>query len=81
MDLALRYAQPARAVVDTVSALTDLAEARTVVASAVQQRRCSIDQIVTELRERHSTGNALLRAVLAEVADGTASAAEGDLRD
>lgn len=81
VDLALRYAQPARAVVDTVSALTDLAEARTVVASAVQQRRCSIDQIVTELRERHSTGNALLRAVLAEVADGTASAAEGDLRD
>jgi hypothetical protein len=51
------------------------------VASAVQQRRCSIDQIVTELRERRSTGNVLLRAVLAEVADGTNSAAEGDLRD
>lgn len=81
VDLALRYARPARAVVDTVSALTGLAEARTVVASAVQQRRCSIDQIVTELRERHSTGNALLRAVLAEVADGTDSAAEGGLRD
>jgi hypothetical protein len=81
VDRALRYALPARAVVDTVSALTSLAEARTVVASAVQQRRCSIDQIVTELRERHRTGNALLRAVLAEVADGTDSAAEGDLRD
>jgi hypothetical protein len=81
VDWTLRYAQPERAVVDTVSSLTGLPEARTVVASAVQQRRCTIDQIVRELRERHSTGNALLRAVLAEVADGTESAAEGDLRD
>ena len=81
VDLALRYAQPARAIVDTASVLTSLAEARTVVASAVQQRRCTIDQIASELRERHSTGGALLRVVLAEVADGTNSAAEGDLRD
>ena len=81
VDRALRYAQPARAVVDTVAGLTGLAEARTVVASAIQQRRCSIGQIAAELRERHSAGHALLRAVLAEVADGTNSAAEGDLRD
>jgi len=81
VDLALRYAQPARAVVDTASALTGLQELRTVVASAVQQRRCTIDQIARELREQHRAENALLRAVLAEVADGTESAAEGDLRD
>jgi hypothetical protein len=81
VDLALRYALPARAVVDTASALTGLAEARTVVASAVQQRQCTIDQIADELRERRGPGHALLRAVLAEVADGTGSAAEGDLRD
>jgi hypothetical protein len=80
VDLALRYALPARAVVDTVSALTNLAEARTVVASAVQQRHCTIDQLVAEVRERRG-GGALLRAVLAEVADGIRSAAEGDLRD
>jgi hypothetical protein len=81
VDLALRYALPARAVADTVSGLADLRDARTVVASAVQQRRCTIDQIAEELRERHSAGNALLRAVLDEVADGIRSAAEGDLRD
>jgi hypothetical protein len=80
VDLALRYAVPQRAVVDTVSALTDLAQARTVVASAVQQHCCTIDQIAAELRQRHN-GGALLRAVLAEVADGTRSAPEGDLRD
>jgi len=81
VDLALRYALPARAVADTVSWLTGLSDARTVVASAVQQRRCTIDQIADELRERHSAGNALLRTVLAGVADGIESAAEGDLRD
>jgi hypothetical protein len=81
VDWALRYALPARAVADTLSTLTRLAEARTVVASAVQQRRCSIDQLAAELRERRSAGNTLLRLVLAEVADGTMSAAEGDLRD
>jgi hypothetical protein len=81
VDLALRYAQPARAVADTVTALTSLPEARTVVASAVQQRRCSLEQIITELRGRHRTGNALLQTVLAEVADGVNSPAEGDLRD
>jgi hypothetical protein len=82
VDQALRYALPARAVADTVSTLSGgLAEARTVVASAVQQRRCSIAQLTAELRERHSAGNTLLRLVLAEVADGTSSAAEGDLRD
>jgi hypothetical protein len=81
VDWSLRYALPARAVADTVSRLTRLSDARAVVASAVQQRRCTIDQIADELRERHSADQALLRTVLAEVADGIRSAAEGDLRD
>jgi hypothetical protein len=81
VDMTLRYALPARAVADTVSGLTGLPDARTVVASAVQQRRCTIEEIADELRERHSAGDSLLRAVLAEVADGIGSAAEGDLRD
>ena len=81
VDWALRYALPARAVADTVTTLRSLGAARAVVASAVQQRRCSIEQLAAELRVRHSAGNALLRLVLAEVASGTNSAAEGDLRD
>ena len=82
VDQALRYALPARAVVDTAAVLTGLAETRAVTASAVQQGRCTVDQIAAELRNRHrAAGYALLRAVLAEIAGGTMSAAEGDLRD
>jgi hypothetical protein len=79
MDMALRYALPARAVADAVRTLDDLADARTVVASAVQQRRCHVSQIWVEVNGRHG-GDALLRVVLAEVAAGVRSAPEGDLR-
>jgi hypothetical protein len=48
VDLSLRYAQPARAVADAVRMLDNLADARTVVASAVQQRRCRISQLADE---------------------------------
>jgi hypothetical protein len=78
-DLALRYVRPERAVADAVRCLDHLADARTVVASAVQQRRCTIAQLAEEQRgrDRH---DALLRLVLAEVAAGVRSAAEADLR-
>ncbi len=79
-DRMLRYALPARAVADAVRTLSDLADARTVVASAVQQRRCWISQLVEEVQTRHG-GDALLRRVLADVATGVRSAAEGDLYD
>jgi hypothetical protein len=75
-----RYVLPARAVADTVCRLSSTAEARTVVGSAVQQRRCTIDQLAAELRACRQPGAALLRTVLAEVADGIRSAPEGDLR-
>lgn len=78
-DLALRYALPARAVADAVRTLDNLADARTVVASAVQQRHCWIAQVQEEVELRHR-GDALLRTVLAEVAAGIRSAPEGDLR-
>ncbi len=79
-DLALRYAMPPRAVADAVRTLDNVRDARTVVASAVQQRRCRISQLADEIYARHG-GDALLRTVLAEVAAGVRSAAEGDLRD
>jgi len=78
-DLALLYALPARAVADTVCGLDRLSDARTVVASAVQQRLCTVSQLADELAERHNAGDALLRAVLAEVAAGSRSAPEGEL--
>jgi hypothetical protein len=76
----IAYVPAERAVADAVGGLGRLADARTIVASAVQQRRCSIDQLARELAARRSVGNGLLRTVLAEVADGIRSAPEGDLR-
>jgi hypothetical protein len=76
-----RYALPARSVADALCGMDRLAEARTIVASAVQQRKCTPGQLSGELAARHNKGDAMLRRVLAEVADGIRSAPEGDLRD
>jgi hypothetical protein len=78
---ALPLVPPARAVLDTVTWLTDLADARAVMAGAVQERRCTVDDLQAELARgpRHRT--ALVRRVLADVAAGIRSAPEGDLRD
>ncbi|HWF81237.1 MAG TPA: hypothetical protein VN695_11695 [Streptosporangiaceae bacterium] len=53
---------------------------RAVVAAAVQRRTCTVKQLATELSSGPSRGSGALRAALEEVADGVASAAEGDLR-
>jgi hypothetical protein len=79
-DLAVRYVSPARAVADTVRGLTDRSVVRAVVASAVQQRRCSIRDLGAELAAGPVRGSRLFRSVLAEVADGIRSPAEGDFR-
>ncbi len=79
-DTAVQYALPARAVADTVRGSLSVADARTVVGSAVQQRLCTVDQLASELRDGRRRGATLLRSVLAEVADGIRSAPEGDLR-
>lgn len=55
-------------------------EVRALVADAVQQRTCTIQQLVTELRAGPSQGSGALRAALAEAAAGIASVAEADLR-
>ncbi len=80
-DLALRYVLPARAIGDSLRTLCQLGDARTVVASAVQQRLCTVRDLATELAERHDPGDVLLRQVLAEVAAGIRSAPEGELRE
>jgi very-short-patch-repair endonuclease len=74
----LRFAPAARAVADAVAELDKLADARAVVGSAVQRSRCTIKQLADELAAGAIRGSAQLRAVLAEVADGVRSAAEGD---
>jgi len=79
-DGALRLAPEARAVADAARSLRDLAEVRAVVAGAVQQRRCRIEDLAVELREGPIRGSAQLRKVLQEVIEGIRSPAEADLR-
>lgn len=75
----VQFALPARAVADAVRTMRDLAGARALVAGAVQSRRCSVEQLQAELKDGPVRGSALLRAALAEVAQGTRSGPEGEL--
>jgi hypothetical protein len=77
----VRLAQVPRAVADTARQLTTLRDVRAVVAEAVQLDRCTISQLAEELRNGPVKGSAMFRSVLAEVADGIRSTAEGDLRE
>ncbi len=79
-DGPLRYAPAARAVADAVRGLVGLPDARALVASAVQQRRCTVADLAVELRDGPVRSSARLRAILAEVRDGTRSVTEGDFR-
>jgi hypothetical protein len=79
-DGPIRYAPPARAVADAVAGLSRLGDVRAVVASAVQQGSCTVADLGMELSQRLRRETGLLRVVLAEVADGIRSPAEGDLR-
>jgi very-short-patch-repair endonuclease len=78
-DGPVQYALPARAVADAVRGLKDLATVRSVVAAAVQTRRCTIEQLKTELSAGPMHGSALFRSALAEVIDGARSAPEAEL--
>ena len=77
----VRLALVPRAVADTARQLTELRDVRAVIADAVQLGRCTVGQLAEELRIGPVKGSAMFRSVLAEVADGIRSTAEGDLRD
>ena len=76
----LRFAPVGRAVADTAWLLTDLRDVRAVVADAVQRSRCTVPELAAELGAGPMRGSAMFRSVLAEVAEGIRSTAEGDLR-
>jgi hypothetical protein len=74
------WAPPPRALADAARCGLVDRDVRAFVADAVQQRKCTVQQIAAELRSGPSQGSGLLRAALEEVADGIRSVAEGDLR-
>lgn len=76
----LRWATPARAVADAARHEREVRDVRALVAQAVQRDKCTVGQLAVELRAGPTQGSGALRAALEEVADGVASAAEGDLR-
>jgi very-short-patch-repair endonuclease len=76
----VQFAMAARAVADAARELTSLRDVRAVVAEAVQKRRCQLDRLTEELDQGPVRHSARLRGVLAEVADGIRSVAEGDFR-
>jgi hypothetical protein len=78
-DGPLRYAPPARAVVDAVRQLHDLADIRAVVAACVQRGKAPVWLLAEELARAPIQGSAGFRQVLAEVAEGVRSTTEGEL--
>ena len=76
----IKFALAPRAVADAVRGLASLPEVRAVVAGAVQQRFCTLAQLIAELDSGPVKGSALLREALTEVSDGIRSSAEADLR-
>ncbi len=81
VDGGIRFAPAARAVADAARGLAVVSDARAVVASAVQQRKCTIQELGAELADGPVRDSARLRAVLAEVVDGIRSVPEGDFRN
>jgi hypothetical protein len=80
-DGPIRYAPPARAVADAVAGLRRVGDIRAVAASAVQQGLCTVAELAAEVGRGHDQRANRLRGVLAEVADGIRSPAEGDFRE
>ena len=75
----LRWAPAARAVADATRGQTDLRAVRAVVASAIQQGKCTVGQLAAELEAGPRKGSALLRAALEDVIAGADSTAEAEL--
>jgi hypothetical protein len=75
----LRISSPARAVVDTLRGDGDLRLVRAVVAEAVQRQMATVAHLTYELDKTCRNGTAILRQVLAEIADGVRSAPEAEL--
>jgi hypothetical protein len=76
----IRFAEVPRAVADAARAMSRFDDVRAVVCEAVQRKACTVAELAAELEAGPSAGSALLRAALAEVADGVRSVAEADLR-
>lgn len=76
----LPTASVARSLVDAARRTDRLLDVRAMVADAVQKRRCTQDDLLTEIRLGQRRGTARVRLVAAEIVGGIRSVAEADAR-
>lgn len=76
----IRFAVAARAVADAARDMNSLDDVRTVVYGAVQNKKCSVAELVAELVQGPAGRSSRLRVVLDELATDVRSHAENDLR-
>lgn len=76
----VRLVPLARAAADAARGMTRPADARAVVAAAIQQGKCTPDLLAAELESGPVQGSALLRVAVSDVCDGVRSSPEADLK-
>jgi len=77
---AIRYASPARCVIDWARDMRSLNIGRALAIEAVQRRLVTLGELVHQLESGPSQGSALMRRALVDVASGAWSAPEAELR-
>jgi hypothetical protein len=74
------FAPLPRAVADAARTMRCFEDVQALVCEAIQRGRCTVEELIAELRTGPSAGSRLLREALAEVTTGIRSVAEGDLK-
>ena len=81
VDGEVRYVLAARGVADAARSMTVARDVRALVAQTIQQQRCSIAMLTTELEQGPARGSAAAAGCASRKSrDGIRSVAEGDLR-
>lgn len=76
----IRFAPLVRAVGDAARSMLRREDVQALVCAAVQKGRCSLSDLIAELNAGPTTGSALLRMALGELAAGVRSEGERDLK-
>lgn len=77
----IRFAPLPRAVADAARAMKHFEDVQALVCDAVQRGRCTVEELIGELRAGPSAGSRLFREAVAEITAGIRSVAEKDLKD
>jgi len=76
----IRFTSLARAVADAARGMARPSDVQALVCEAIQRGRCTLEELVQELKQGPSAGTRWYRVALAEIGEGIRSAAEADLK-